>query len=130
MNKHILIVGIIAILATSGIGLANAQNDTQTEEPEIAFSEFQIWVFGIGALAGFVTAYNGYARKKRQLGEKFTFDRSAFLDRVFMAVLASIPLAVAESANIVKLDLFGAWIIFAAALGTTELIMEIRNRKK
>jgi len=130
MNKQILIVGIIAILATSGIGLANAQNNTQNEEPEIAFSEFQIWVFGIGALAGLVTAYNGYSKRKRQLKEKFVFDRRAFLDRVFMAILASVPLAIAESANIVKLDLFGAWIIFAAALGTTQLIMEIRNRNK
>ncbi len=130
MNKHVLVVGILAILVTSGIGIANAQNDTANEEPEIAFSEFQIWVFGIGALAGFVTAYNGYARKKRQEGDKFVFDRRAFLDRVFMAILASIPLAVAESANIVKLDLFGAWIIFAAALGTTQLIMEIRTRNK
>ncbi len=126
MNKHVLIVGIFAVLATSGIGLAFAEE----HEPEIAFSEFQLVVLGIGALAGFVTAYNGYVKNKREQGDAFKFDRTAFLDRVFMAVLASIPLAVAESANVVKLDLFGAWIIFAAALGSAQLIMEIRARAR
>ncbi len=126
MNKKTLVVGIFALLATTGIGLAYAEE----HEPEIAFSEFQLVVIGIGALAGFVTAYNGYVKKKRSEGEGFKFDRTRFLDRVFMAVLGSIPLAVAESANIITLDLFGAWIIFAAALGTSELIMEIRGRKK
>lgn len=126
MNRQLFIVGIFAILITSGIGLAFAEE----HEPEIAFSEFQLIVIGIGALAGFVTAYNGYTKKKKAEGEKFVFDRTAFLDRVFMAILGSIPLAVAESANIIKLDLFGAWIIFAAALGTSQLIMEVRNRRK
>lgn len=124
MNRSVLAVGIFAILAVSGIGIAFAEE----HEPEIAFSEFQLAVIGIGAFAGFVTAYNGYVKKKRSEGDSFKFDRTAFLDRVFMAILASIPLAVAEAANVVKLDLFGAWIIFAASLGTAQLIMEVRSR--
>jgi len=126
MNRNVIVVGILAILASSGLTHAFAEE----HEPEIVFSEFQLVVIGIGALAGFVTAYNGYVKNKRAKGADFKFDRTAFLDRVFMAVLASIPLAVAESANVVKLDLFGAWIIFAAALGTAELIMEVRGRNK
>lgn len=126
MNRSMIVVGIFAILITSGIGLAFAEE----HEPEIAFSEFQLVVIGIGALAGFVTAYNGYTKKKKAAEKDFVFDRTAFLDRVFMAVLGAIPLAVAESANIIKLDLFGAWIIFTAALGTSQLIMEIRSRRK
>ncbi len=126
MNRNMMIVGIFAILTTSGIGLAFAEE----HEPEIVFSEFQFIVIGIGVIAGFVTAYNGYAKNKREQGKEFEFDRSKFLDRVFMAVLGSIPLAIAESANVIKLDLFGAWIIFAAALGTSQLIMEVRNRSR
>ena len=126
MNKALLAIVVLAVAATSVIGMANAQE----EEPEIAFSEFQFVIFGIGALAGLVTAYNGYAKNKREQGKEFIFDRQKFLDRVFMAILSSIPLAIAESANIVKLDLFGAWIIFASALGTTQLIMELRARNK
>ena len=125
MNKQVATVLIMCILIVSGIGFASAQ-----EEPEIAFSEFQFTVIVIGAFGGLVTAYNGYVKNKNQKGKDFVFDRSAFLDRVFMAILGSIPLAIAESANVVKLDLYGAWIIFAASIGTAELIMEIRNRNK
>lgn len=124
-KTKIAVMALIAIMVTS-MGLAYGES----HEPEIAFSDFQIWVFGIGALAGLVTAYNGYARNKQQQGETFKFDARKFLDRVFMAILASIPLAIAESANVIKLDLFGAWIIFAAALGTSQLIMEVRGRNK
>jgi len=125
MQKRVAIIAVIALLTVSGIGIANAQS-----EPDIAFSDFQILVIGIGTIGGFVTAYNGYVKNKKEQGEAFKFDRSAFLDRIFMAVLGSVPLAIAESANIVRLDLFGAWIIFTASIGTAELVMEIRNRKR
>lgn len=132
MQKNILIVGLLAIILTTSIGYVHAQNEdpVPNDEPEIAFSEFQIIVIGIGALAGLVTAYNGYSKNKTELGDAFKFDRKAFLDRVLMAVLGSIPLAVMESANIVKLDIFGAWIIFISSLGTAQLILEIRTRNK
>ncbi len=125
MRKTALAMFAIIALTVSTTGLASAQ----TEEPEIAFSEFQLAIIGIGVLAGFVTAYNGYRRS--QNGESpEPFNITKFLDRVFMAVIGSIPLAIAESANIIRLDLFGAWIVFAAALGTSELIMEIRTRNR
>jgi len=123
MQKTSLAILAIVAVSVSGIGLAHAQ----TEEPEIAFSEFQLVIIGIGVLAGLVTAYNGY-RKSQNGDNPEPFNITKFLDRVFMAVLGSIPLAIAESANIIKLDLFGAWIVFAAALGTAQLIMEIRTR--
>lgn len=127
MQKSKIVVMALVAIMISSIGVAYGQ---EQQDPEIAFSEFQLVIFGIGALAGLVTAYNGYASKKRKEGKSFVFDPRAFLDRIFIATLASIPLAIAESANIVKLDLFGAWIIFAAALGTTQLIMEVRARNK
>ena len=123
-KSKIAIFAVVAIMVT-GTGLAFGQETP--EEPEIVFNEFQIAIIGIGIAAGFVTAYNGW--RKSQNGdnpEKFVLTK--FLDRVFIAALGSIPLAIAESVNVLKLDLFGAWIVFAAALGTTELIMEIRNR--
>lgn len=112
---------LVAVIVT-GTGYAFGQE----EEPGFAFSDFQLAVIGIGVLAGFVTAYNGYTKAKRESNE--TFDITKFLDRVFMAVLGSIPLAIAESANIVVFDLFGAWIIFVSSLGTAEFIMEVRAR--
>ena len=126
MNRQLGIVLLISVMAVSAIGLAQGEE----HEPQIAFSEFQLTIIGIGAIAGLVTAYNGYAKNKREQGDAFKFDRSKFLDRVFMAVLGSIPLAIAESANVVVLDLFGAWIVFAAALGTSQLIMEVRARSR
>lgn len=124
MQKSKMAIFAFAAVLVSGTGLAFGQ-----EEPEIAFSEFQLAIIGIGVIAGFVTAYNGFRKSKNGTNPE-KFDITKFLDRVFMAVLGSIPLAVAESANVVKLDLFGAWIVFAASLGTSELIMEIRNRNK
>lgn len=128
-QKGLLAVILVSTILVTGIGFAFGDEHDQPNEPEIIFSEFQFVVIGIGVIAGFVTAYNGYAKNKREQGKDFIFDRSKFLDRVFMAILGSIPLAIAESANVIKLDLFGAWIIFAAALGTSQLIMEIRNRR-
>jgi len=118
---------LISVFTVSAIGLVYGAEEA--EEPEIVFSEFQFVVIGIGGFAGLVTAYNGYVKNKRQQGEKFVFDRTKFLDRLFMAVIWSIPLAIAESANIVVLDLFGAWLIFGTALGMAELTMEIRARR-
>ena len=115
---------LLVVISVSSIGIAHGQE----LEPEIIFSEFQIMIIGIGVLAGLVTAYNGYASKKKKQGDAFKFDPRSFLDRVFIAVLSSVPLALAESANMLTLDLFGAWIIFSASLGTTQLVMEVRKR--
>lgn len=132
MQRQMIAIALMTVIVISAIGLTYGQEAEvveETQEPEIVFSEFQFAVIGISVFAGLVTAYNGYAKNKREQGDKFSFDWSKFLDRVFMAVLGSIPLAVMESANVIKLDLFGAWIIFAAALGTSQLIMEVRARR-
>lgn len=132
MQRQMIVIALMTVIAVSAIGLTYGQEAEvieETQEPEIVFSEFQFAILGIGAFAGLVTAYNGYVKNKRQQGDKFVFDITKFLDRLFMAVLWSIPLAIAESANIVVLDLFGAWLVFGTALGMAELTMEVRARR-
>ncbi|GKS67365.1 hypothetical protein YTPLAS73_09120 [Nitrosarchaeum sp.] len=92
MQKSKMAIFVFVAVLVSGTGLAFGQ-----EEPEIAFSEFQVAIIGIGVLAGFVTAYNVY-RKSQNGTNPEKFNITKFLDRVFMAVIGSIPLAVAESA--------------------------------
>lgn len=128
MQKTKMAVFALVAVMVTGTGLIFGQEE-EPPQPEIEFNEFQVAIIGIGAGAGFVTAYNGF--RKSQNGEnpeKFVLTK--FLDRVLMAVLGSIPLAIAESANMLKLDLFGAWIVFAAALGTAQLVMEVRTRNQ
>ena len=51
-----------------------------------------------------------------------------FIDRVVMAVLASIPLALGAAADIVTLNAVTMIMIYLASLGSSELILELREK--
>lgn len=123
-NTKLVAFFVIAITALTSAGTAYAQ---ETPEIEIEFSPTQLLIVVIGVFAGLVTAYNGYRKAKIDKPDE-KFDIGKFLDRVIIAIIASVPIAIGEAAGLVTLDLFGAILIFLAALGSAELVMEIRTR--
>lgn len=124
---YALVVALVLVSAIGYLGIAYAQNETEVvvTEPNIEVGGNEIAIVFIGALGGLTSAYLGF-RKNHTKGD--TFDVTKFFDRVIMAVITSIGLAIASAANILVLDLFTMYLIFVSALGTSELVMELRHR--
>lgn len=124
---YAIITALVLVSAIGYLGIAYAQNETEVvvTEPNIEIGGNEIAIVIIGALGGLTSAYLGY-RKNHTKGD--TFDVTKFFDRVIMAVITSIGLAIASAANLLVLDLFTMYLIFVSALGTSELVMELRHR--
>jgi len=131
MNFRVLYVMIIALVLTATIGylgIAYAQNETQVviTETDIAIGGNEIVIVLVGAFGGLTSAYLGYRKNHSATKEPFEFTK--FFDRVIMAVIASVGLAIGSATGFVELNLFTLFMIFVASLGTSELVMQIRNR--
>ena len=125
---YALITALILVSAIGYLGIAYAQEEeVVVTVPDIEIGGNAIAIVIIGALGGLTSAYLGF-RKNHTKGD--TFDVTKFLDRVLMAVITSIGLAIASAANILTLDLFTMYLVFVASLGTSELVMEIRHRNR
>jgi len=125
---YALITALILVSAIGYLGIAYAQEEeVVVTVPDIEIGGNEIAIVIIGALGGLTSAYLGF-RKNHTKGD--TFDVTKFLDRVLMAVITSIGLAIASAANILTLDLFTMYLVFVASLGTSELVMEIRHRNR
>jgi len=124
----LFVVGILA----SGISLAFAQNDTievQLDEVPIEFTTQEAIIVVVGALGGLTTAYLGYRKAKTEKPD-MKFSVTKFFDRIIMAVIPAIGFAIAASANVLEINAFSLFMVFTASLGTSELILQIRNRNK
>jgi len=130
MNFRVLYAIVIALTIVSAIGyfgFAYAQEEEVViTEPDIEIGTNEIVIVLIGALGGLTSAYLGY--RKNHSETKAPFEFTKFFDRVIMAVIVSVGLAIGSATDLVQLNLFTMFMIFVAALGTSELIMEIRNR--
>jgi len=111
------------------MGLAFAQEETPIPAPgmDIAFDAGQIVIVIVGALGGLTSAYLG-SRKAAAADPNYKFKIHKFMDRVIMAVITSIGLAVAAAVGLVELNIVTLYMVFVASLGTAELTMEVRNR--
>ncbi len=113
--------------------MAFAQNTTEAslEDVPIEFSSAEALIIGIGALAGLTTAYLRMRKARSdaiEKGEEWKFDATRFIDRIIMAVIASVPLAIGAAANVIILNPFTIVMIFLASLGSAELILELREK--
>ena len=123
----ILIVGIVvAGISITGV-FAQGDTETQLDEIPIEFTAQEAIIVIVGALGGLTTAYLGYRKAKTKLPD-MKFDVTKFFDRVIMAVIPAVGFAIAASANVLEINAFSLFMVFTASLGTSELIMEIRNR--
>jgi len=114
--------------------MAFAQGNETADIPldvDIEFTAAEGVVIGLGALAGITTAYLRMRKARSDAiakGEPWSFDATRFIDRVIMAVIASVPLAIVSAADIIVLNAFTMVIIFMASLGSSELILELRAK--
>jgi len=131
MNSRFYLVLFVVGILTFGTTLAFAQNDTeaQLDEIPIEFTTQEAIIVVVGALGGLTTAYLGYRKAKTEKPDT-KFSTTKFFDRIIMAVIPAIGFAIAASANILEINAFSLFMVFTASLGTSELIMQIRNRNK
>jgi len=121
---------LVVIILTVGTQSAFAQEGNQTqalEEVPITIGTSEALILVVGALGGLTTAYLGY-RKAHSQTPDVKFSTTKFLDRVIVAVIVSIGLAIAAASNLLELSLFSLFLVFTSSLGTSELVMQIRNR--
>ena len=125
--KTILLLSLILMIPA--IALAQ-EEEVPSEDIPISFSESHVAIVLVGSLGGLTSAYLGSRKAKAKEGEKYTFNIHRFLDRVILAVIASIGLAIAAASGFMELNIVTLFLIFVASLGTSQLALQIRNRAK
>jgi len=119
---------MVAAIAATPLAFAQEnETDTTTDIP-IEFTTAEGVVIFLGLLAGLTTAYLRMraARSKAIAdGKEWKFDGTRFIDRVLMAVLASIPLAIGSAADVVTLNAYTMMMIYLASLGSLIVIKNV-----
>jgi len=124
---YVLITALVLVSAIGYLGISYAQEEeVVVTEPDIAITGNEIVIVIVGALGGLTSAYLGY--RKNHTDTKAIFDFTKFFDRVILAIITSVGLAIGSATGLVELNLFTLYMVFVASLGTSELIMEMRNR--
>jgi len=116
---------LLLFLSLIPIGIAFGQGETI--DVPIEFTTAEVIVLIIGSLAGLTSAYLGY-RKNKQRDPALKFHITRFLDRVIVAVITSVGLAIGVATDVLVLNFFTMYMIFVSALGTSELVMELRTK--
>ncbi len=135
MNYRAIYVLATVLVVMAGISYAGIEAYGQEEATEmeenipIEFSEAQALIILVGVLGGLTIAYLGY-REARAKDPKITFSGTRFADRIILATLVSIPLAIGAAADLVVLNLFTLWMVYGTSLGTAEVIMRLREKHK
>jgi len=122
---------IVTVLSVGVTGLAYAQETPSIpEDIPIVFSEAQILIIGVGILGGLTSAYLGSRKAKATAadGTPYQFNIHKFGDRVIMACITSIGLAITAAAGFLELNAITLFLIYVGSLGTAQLTMEVRNR--
>jgi len=104
-----------------------AQETIPDPELPIEFSAAHAVVVLLGVFGGLTTAYLGY-RKARKAKPDEKFNITKFGDRVIIAVLASIGLAIGAAVAVTELNIVTMYMIFMASIGTSEFVLQIRSR--
>jgi len=131
-TKAVLPLLIVTMLTVTGMAFAQEEVQVDPVDIEFQFTAAEIAIVLIGVFAGLTTAYLGYRKKQREKPDT-KFSITTFLDRVIIAVIASVPLAIGSATDLVTLNMFTLVLIYLAALGTSELTLQlsaIRGTKK
>ncbi len=118
---------LVASMVSYGALEAYGQEAVPVDEIPIEFSTQEAIIIITGVLGGLTIAYLGY-REAKNKDPKITFKGTRFIDRIILATLVSIPLAIGASADLVVLNFFTLWMVYATSLGTTEVIMRLREK--
>lgn len=124
MNKQYV---VMLIVVAGLIPVAYAQ--TEVPEMDINVSVAQAVVIGIGIAGGITSAYLGMAKAKNAATKEnpYVFNQEKFINRVVLATLTSIGLAITAAAGFLELTLVTMYLIFMASLGTASTISALKN---
>ena len=122
-----VIVALLAIVGTDITGLAYAQETpTLPDEIPVNFRTSDAVIIGLGVLGGLTVAFLGKSEASKETN--FKFDGRKFARPVVIAVLTSIPLAIAAAMQFTELNLVTMFLIYAATMGIAEVSGRIKRR--
>jgi len=122
---------MVAAIAATPLAFAQENETDTTLDIPIEFTAAEGIVILLGLAAGLTTAYLRMRAARAKAiadGKEWKFDATRFIDRVIMAVLASIPLALGAATDVLTLNAFTMIMIYLASLGSSELILELREK--
>jgi len=137
MNTRAIYVLATILVVMAGISYAGLEAYGQEvvptlptnniDEIPIEFSAQEAIIIGTGFLGGLTIAYLGY-REAKEKNPKLTFENTRFFDRVLLAVLVSVPLAIGSAQDLIAINFFTLWMVYGTSLGTAEVIMRLRKK--
>jgi len=119
----IALIAVLVVVATTG--LAFAEEHIPDEIP-ITFRTSDAVILGLGVLGGLTVAFLGKSEASKEAN--FKFDARKFARPVVVAVLASVPLAIAASLEFTELNLVTMFMIYGASGFAAELSGRIKRR--
>lgn len=125
MNRKIMAVMLFVVIAAIPI-IAIAQEEIPSGDIPINFSPAHGLIILVGALGGVTSAYLG-SRKAKKEDKDYKFDIHNFLNRVILACITSIGLAITAAAGLLELNAVTLFLIFAASIGTAHLVKAART---
>ena len=126
MNKYHLVVMLFALVLTVPTAISYAQTDVPDELP-VNFSLSHAVLIVIGIFGGLTTAYLG-SRKSKAKDPTYVFDIHKFMDRVIVASIASVAIAITSAAGFVELNIITIFLIYTSTIGTAELALQARSK--
>lgn len=129
MKQKLLIVALMAIIITSTTGLVFAQETPTPDEIPINFKASDGVIIVLGVLGGLTVAFLGKANATKQDPTE-PFDAAKFARPIIVAVLASIPLAIAAAMQFTELNIVTMFMIYASSGFVAEVSGRLKTKTK
>jgi len=110
------------VLLALAVPFAYAQEEVS--EIPITVGAVESVIIGIGVAGGVTSAYLGMSKAKNEATDAnpYVFNKEKFINRVVLAVLTSVGLAITASVGMLELNLVTMYMVFMASLGTAYTI--------
>lgn len=118
--KRTAILASILLVTVGSLAYAQEEAEHEPEEEAGLTYEEQVAIVGVGVLAGLVTAYQGFSKS----GKPFVF--RLFLDRVIVAIISSLGIAIASVVVEEPVTLFTLVLVFLASAGAATFALKGR----
>ena len=126
-NRKLIALLIVALAATFTTQSVLAQEDTSKP---IEFATSDAVIIGLGVAGGLTVAFLGKSEASKKASAAkvaFEFNAAKFARPVIVAVLTSIPIAIAASMEFEVLTLFNMFLVYGATLGMAELSGRVKH---
>ena len=121
MKKEFVFIAIMMAVAIPATAFAQ---EIPVDIP-INIGVGHIVVIFLGVAGGATVAILGNSKAKKEDGETYEFDARKFARPFLVAVLTSIPLAIASAAGFAELNVVTMFMIYGSTLGVAELTKRV-----